>query len=168
MTGASMAAPAENTMSEPPLSSAAMSPFARLLQPNAHCFLQCSGQEHFVFGYRASGICTCLAKLRSLTHTIPATSSVSYEYFVERSHEQDRTDSNTGGGGIMAPTLESRVRELLLQIETEGLYKRERVHHLAPVVRDRGWRPQAAQFLRQQLSRPRRQRGVAGCGEGCA
>jgi glycine C-acetyltransferase len=27
----------------------------------------------------------------------------------------------------MAPTLESRVRELLLQIETEGLYKRERV-----------------------------------------
>jgi homoserine kinase type II len=45
------------------------------LQPNACCFLRCSGREHFVFGYRVSGICTCLAKLLCSTHTIPAISS---------------------------------------------------------------------------------------------
>ena len=81
-----------NTISELPHSWAPMSAFARSLQPNTHCFLRCSALEHFVFGYRVSGICTSPGKLRSSKHTIPATSSASCECFVEKSHEHDRED----------------------------------------------------------------------------
>jgi glycine C-acetyltransferase len=41
--------------------------------------------------------------------------------------KRNGADSHIGNGGIMAPTLEGRVRELLSQIEAEGFYKRERV-----------------------------------------
>ena len=68
----------------------------------------------------------------------------------------------------MAPTLKDHVRELLSQIEAEGLYKRERVITSPQSAEIEVGGRQAAQFLRQQLSRPRRQRGAARRGQGGA
>ena len=73
-----------------------------------------------------------------------------------------------GNGSTMAPNSQRPRSRAAFADRDGGPVQARARHHLAPGVRDRGRRPQGAEFLRQQLSRPRRQRGAARSGEGRA